>query len=297
MGASVNLRRYVNPAVRDTGESEGVSPVSRALTHSDYTGTMTRYSEVFEGSRYEHDLSPYDSVMGAKDVLQDLMISTRERIRWNAAVAGSNVITDTSAHSLRTDTDAKITLGRLQVAVRALQAAKGQEFTALNNGSKNIGTNPVEPGYFCFVHTNAQPDIRAVTGFRAKSEFGGSLDAYPPGTFGAVQNIIFVTSPEALYFPDAGASVGSTGMLSTSGSKIDVYPYIIVAKHALTSVALAGNGKGGFGNTSIAVLDQADKSDPSNTRVQVSAAWYDLCMITAQEWMQRIECAVTANPA
>lgn len=293
-GASINLRRWVNPAVKDTGETEGVTPVSRALVPEDYQGTMTRYSEVFETTRYEYDLSPYDSVMGARGVLQDLILRTQERIRFNAAVSGTSVMYDTSAHTQRSDVTGVITTGRLQVAVRAITAAKGMAFTELNNGNQNVGTNPVEAGYFCFVHTDCEPDIRALTGFKSVAEFGGGAKGYPPGTFGAVRNVVFVTSPEALIYAGLGAS---TSTMKATGGNADVYPFLVVAKHALTSIALAGNGKAGFGNAAITVLADPDKSDPTNARVQIAASWYDLCMITAPEWLYRIECATTLNPA
>lgn len=293
-GAAVNLRRWVNPAVNDTGETEGVTPASRALTHEDFQGTMIRYSEVFEDSRYEYDLSPYDSVMGAKDVLQDLVARTRERIRFNAAVAGTSVIYNASAITARNEVNAPVTLGQLQVAVRAISAAKGLPFTALNNGNQNVGTNPVEAGFYYFCHTDCEPDLRALPGFKSVAEFGGGAAGYPPGTFGAVQNIIFITSPEALILPGAGAAIAT--MKNTAGNA-DVYLGILVAKHALTSIKLAGKGKGGYGNAQIDVLDKADKSDPTNSRVQVACSWYDLCMITSNEWLYRIESAATLNPA
>lgn len=292
-GASVNLRRWVNPDVNDNGETEGVTPASQQLASQDYTGKLVRYSEVYESSRFDFDLSPYDTVMGAKDVLQDKVIRTRERIRWNQAVAGTQVIrmgNVANRNLIKTEID----LSALQKAVRSISAAKGEEFTALNNGSRNDNTHPVEPGFLCFTHTDCELSIRALNGFKSKAEFGGGLAGYPPGTFGAVQNIVFVTSPEAKVFKDAGAAVASDGMISTGGVNNDVYPFIVMAKHALTSVGLAGKGTGGFGNASIKVLADPDKSDPTNTRIQVVTAWYDLCMITAEEWMYRIEATVKA---
>ena len=45
------------------------------------------------------------------------------------------------------------------------------------------------------------------------------------------------------------------------------------------------------------VLDKADKSDITNSRLVVSAAWYDCPMLVSYDWLVRIECGVTANPA
>lgn len=291
-GASVNLRRWINPAVNTTGETEGVTPVSRALVPEDFFGTMTRYSEVFEVSRYEYDLSPYDSVMGATDVLGDLIKETRERVRWNAAISGTSVAYNSSANTARNQVNGTITLGRLQIAIRAIEAAKGRTFTPESKGSTNFGSSPVEAGYICYYNTDLNADIRAIPGFRSRSELGGGQ--WPEGTFGAVQNIVFVPNPE--YPPLYGAGAAGTSFKNTAGV-IDVYQMVICARGALTAIKLAGKGRGGFGNAKIKVLDEEDKSDPTNARVYISAAWYDLALVTSQEWLYRLEVAVTLNPA
>lgn len=293
-GASVNLRRWVNPSVKDTGETEGVTPVSRALVAEDYTGTMTRYSDVFESSAYSSELSVYDDVEGAVDVMKDQIARTRERIRFNAAVAGVGNVAWGGGATSRAAVDGPITVGLLQNAIRSIEAAKGMPFTQVNNGDENVGTRPIEAGHYCYVHTDTAPDIRNLSGFTKAAEFGGGLGGYPAGTFGAVDNVIFVTTPEAIVWKGAGGD--STGAMLETSSKTDVYPFILVSKHALTSIALAGNGRAGFGNAAVMVNDKPDKSDPTNTRRQVAAAWYDLCMITAQEWLYRIECGTTASP-
>lgn len=102
--------------------------------------------------------------------------------------------------------------------------------------------------------------------------------------------------------PVANAGAASTTLIATGASgtgsaAADVYQFVLVAKHALTSIELQGGGKSGFGNAKAKILDQADKSDPTNERIYVSFDWYDLCLITAQEWITRIECGVTRNPS
>ena len=56
-------------------------------------------------------------------------------------------------------------------------------------------------------------------------------------------------------------------------------------------------GVAGYGNVDVYVLDKADKSDITNSRLVVSAAWYDCPMLVSYDWLVRIECGVTANPA
>ncbi len=300
MGAAVNLRRWVNGVVSTTPVVEGVNNASRSLTYTDYTGTMLRYAEQYETSRYNYDLNPYDAVMGSKDVIQDLVKSDRERIRYNAAIGGTNVLYNSAAISTRQTVNGPISLGRLQVAVRAILAAKGEPFTGIEGGQNKEGTSPVEAALYAFCHTDLQPDLRNLPGFKTVAEYpsGKGMDY----EFGAVQNIRFFTTPEIVSIANGASSVSSstlisTGTTGTTAGAPDVYPIILAAKHALTSIKLAGGGKGGFGNANLRVLDQPDKSDGSNERILTVMDWYDLCMITAQEWMYRIEVGATRNPA
>lgn len=85
--------------------------------------------------------------------------------------------------------------------------------------------------------------------------------------------------------------------MKSTGGKVDVYQSFLCAKDALTSIALEGAEEEGFGNAEIEVLDQADKSDPTNARVLVSAAWFDLGMLTSFDWGVQYQTGATANPA
>lgn len=298
-GNSVNLRRWTNPAVDLTQSTvtEGVNPTSRALQSTDYTGTMTRYAELFEVSRYNYDLHPYNAVEGASDTGADLVASDQERVRYNASIGGTNVLYNSAAISSRVTVNGTITLGRIQTLIRSIRNSKGVTFKPVEGGQNKEGTSPVEAAYYAFTHCDMEPDLRALPGFK-------TVDQYPSGKglpyeFGAVQNVRFFTTPEFIPIANAGAAsttLKSTGTTGTSSGSADVYPLVIMAQHAMTSVRLKGKGAGGFGNVAAKVLDQADKSDPTNERIYIAFSWYDLCMRTAEEWMGRIEVGVTRNP-
>lgn len=296
-GNAVNFRRWVNPAVSTTPVSEGVTPTSRALTHADYNTTINRFAEVFQESRINYDLDVWNSVKGASDVLGDLIARTREQIRFNAAKAGSGVLYNSASISSRATVNGALTVGRLDVAVRALQANKAATFTQMMRASTAVSTAGIRPAYFAFGHTDLMPDLERLSGFRSISELAGiPAEARNPMLVGARGSILFFLSPELVPFADAGAAIGTTGMKSTTGTNIDVYPLIIMGQHALGSIALRGSGVAGRGAVKTAILDQADKSDPTNERVYISAAWYDAALRLSEEWIQRIEVGVTADP-
>jgi N4-gp56 family major capsid protein len=296
-GNAVNFRRWRNPAVSTTPVTEGVNPTSRALAHDDYNATINRFAEVFEESRYNYDLDVWDSVKGAADVLGDLIQRTREQVRYNVAKAGSGVLYNSSAVSTRNGVNGAITVGRIDVAVRALEAAKAMTFTQMQKASTAVSTAGVEPAYFAFGHTDLMPDLRRLAGFRTVAEMANiPREAMNPLLRGALGSVLFFLSPELDPFLAGGAAVGSTGMKSAGGTSVDVYPLIIVGQHALGSIALRGSGPAGRGAVKVNILDQADKSDPTNERVYISAAWYDQALRLSEEWMQRVEVGVTANP-
>lgn len=291
MGASIVYRRWITPAVDATPAPEGAQKEARSLTFEDFPGTMQRYTERIQVTRVDYDLSPFDAVMGAKARLTQLILSTRERVRFNAASAGTNVLYNSSAITTRATVNGPATPGRFQTIGRSLETAKAMTFTDGIGGQNKEGTSPVESAFFVFTHTDVQPDIRA---------FPDNIMAiaYPNGTrkhfreFSSWQNFRFFTTPEALTFPGGGAA--TTTMLATTGSA-NVYIWIVCGKEALCSVKLAGDGKDGFGNFGVKVLDQPDRYDPNNNWVDIVASWYDLCMITSNDWLWRLETAASAN--
>jgi N4-gp56 family major capsid protein len=293
-GASLILSRWVNTAISTVPEPEGQNPTTQALTSEAYNGTMQRYSAAFATGRYTSDMSPLDFMTGMKDTLMIQVESTRERIRYNAAISGTNVLYNSPAITTVATVNGVITLGRLQKGVATIEGSKGRTFTTMATGTTKIGTTPVEAGFYCFHHTDANPDIRNLPGFVPKARMSPSN--YPDGTFGAVDNIIFVASPEFVPALGAATSVTNAALKSTGGFP-DVYNFILCAKGALVDVSLGGSGKEGYGNVEVYILDGPDKSDTTNSRVVVSAAWYDLAMLVSFDWLVNIKCAVTANPA
>ena len=245
-GQSVILTRWVNAAISTVPEPEGQNPATQSLAQEQFTGTVQRYSVAFATSTLNADLNPLAWLTGQRDVMMDQIKGTRERIRWNAALSGTNVIYNSPAIVSRQTVNGVITLGRLQKAIQSIEAAKGMTFTTESKGSTKVGSSPVEAGFYCFVHTNAHPDIRNLPGFTKRAEM--TSGDYPPGTFGCVDNIVFVTSPEFVPFLGAATSVSNASLLSTGGFP-DVYPFVVCGKGALTSIKLGGGGKfGGFGD-------------------------------------------------
>ena len=294
-GAACLFRRVVPMPIATTpsGVAEGVSPASQAFSSEDYTGTLTRYAEIYEISRQNYDLSPFDEAGEGGKQLRIKVDRTRERIRFNAAKAGSSVLYNSSSISSRATVNGIITLGRIQRAVAEIRQNRAEPLTEVDHGTTKIGSTPVEPCYLAFCSTDLEPDLRNMAGFSVTANTSG---AKFKGEFGVCQNVRFITNADYVPFASSGAAIGSSGFRSTDGVSNDVYPIIIVAKGALSAVDLLGNSSTGMGNGKVTVLDKPDKADPTGERVLLTAAWYDLCLVTGNSYMRRIEVAATANP-
>jgi N4-gp56 family major capsid protein len=290
-GASIVYRRWLASAVDTTPAPEGSVKESRTLQWEDFNGTMLRYTERYQVTRVDYDLSPFDAVKGATERLKQLIVATRERVRWLAAVGGTNVFYNATAITSRPAVNGPITPGRVQTILRSLTNLKAEYFQKEIQGSDKEGTSPIEAAYYAFGHSDIEGDLRSFPGFSLVVNYGSGRGAHMQ-EFGAYQKARFFTSPDALKFSGAGAA--STTMLNTSGNT-DVYPVVFCGKNALCSVSLSGSGQGGYGNLKIDILDKADKSDPNNSWVDICADWYDLAMITSNDWLVRGEFGATAN--
>lgn len=292
---NVTLSRAVTPDPNMSEVAEGVNPASRAITYERVNKTFEEFAEVFSTTSRQAELGEFDVLMDSKDRIVDLLKRTREKNAWYEYRSGTNRIFNSSAHTLRSQVNGAISVGRLRVAVRTLQNNRAMVIREMTKGSINIATTPVEPAYVCLSHTDTQADIRNLSGFVAAPKVGGLKD-YIPQLFGYVDNVCFITSPEFEPFYGEGAAVGVTGMRSQGGVNIDVYPYLIFGKEALGKCSLAGTDKG-YGAVEMNVLASADKSDPTNQRRLVACRWWDAPIILNDNWLVRIECGVTENPA
>jgi N4-gp56 family major capsid protein len=108
---------------------------------------------------------------------------------------------------------------------------------------------------------------------------------------GSVENFRFILSPELQSIPDAGAAVGATGMYSTSGANVDVYPVIVTGDSAWGQVALRGRDSI---DVSVIMPGQKDKNDPLGQRGYIGATNYFAAVILNNGWVAVAEVATSS---
>ncbi len=268
--------------------SEGVTPTADSLTPQDITVTLNQYGCLYQVTDQVVDTYEDDVPAEMKKQTGERVGLIREMVRYGTLKAATNAYY--SGGSSRGTVAAKITLNVLRKVARNIRANHSKAITAILAPSPNIGTKPVEAAYLVFVHSDAEADIRDLQGFKTVAEYGNRKPIHEQ-EFGSVENFRFITSPELAPYADAGAAVGATGLYSTTGSNVDVYPFIVTGEDAWGQVALRGSES--LDPTWIPPGEKT-KSDPLGQRGFVGAKFYMNCTTLNEGWMAVVEAGITA---
>ena len=179
-------------------------------------------------------------------------------------------------------------------AIRQLKQQDARPLTTMLNATDGVGTTPIPPCYVCFCHPNIEMDLQNTSNFASgfvRVQNYGTFKPLSDAEIGSFENIRFVSSTLYTPFANGGASLASTGMLSTGGSLIDVYPSIVVGKDSYATVNLASSGNG---LSPIVVNPKPSDSDPLGQRGYVGFKMWATAAILNDAWMTRIEHAITA---
>jgi N4-gp56 family major capsid protein len=186
--------------------------------------------------------------------------------------------------------DAAVSLNLLRHISKNLQANHAKMKTRVIAPSAMYETSAIEAGYIVFCHTDCEPDIRDLPGFVPVAKYGSSKSAINENEVGSVERFRFITSPELGAYADSGAAVGSTGLYSTTGSNIDVYPMIVMGEEAAYDIALRGSNA--MDITHIPHTTK-DKSDPLGQRGYVGALFWSAVLVANNGWMAVAEVGTT----
>lgn len=270
---------------------EGVTPSARQMQYDRVETTLSEYGDIVQITNQMEELATEpDGNQALADIsmlLGEQAAETMEMLTYGVVKGGTSVFYDTNAHTLRSQVNSVITIGRQQAITRFLKAQRAKKLTNILSGSVNIGTSPIEASYIAVGHTDLEADIRAMTDFVPVSKYG-SMKPVSDYEIGAVRDVRYILSPLLVPFADAGGATST--MLSTSGTNADVYPVIYFTKDCFGIVPLAG--KESIVPTVLAA-GKPSKSDPIGQRGYAGWRSYFAATILNQLWMARLEVAVT----
>ncbi len=289
-GQVLKWRRLVPFAAAMEQLVEGITPSPMGVVYEDVSSQLSQYgawipfTDVLIETHEDENLRQFTMGAGEQAAL------TKERIMWNILVGGTNVIYSGTAVS-RVQVTAPVDLGDIQLAQRALKVAMAKPLTKMITASEKIATQPVAPGYIAIGHTNLEQDLRAITGFVPRENYSDSSKIMSDFEIGKLQDVRFILAPHFTYFPSAGSAT-VTGVLTTNGTAVDVYPLVFFGADAFAATALKG-----MDSAAVAVKNPKmgeSYEDPLGQRGFVAwKMWYSGIRLN-EAWMIRLEAAASA---
>ena len=258
---------------------EGVTPAPDSIVPQDITVVMQQYSCLYGFSDKTYNLYEDDIPKAMTAQVGERITFVNELIVYGALKACTNVYYGGTGTSLAT-VNGGLTLGMIRKIVKNLQANHAKPVSSVLAASNRFGTDPVAQGYFVYAHTDLEPDIRDLPGFVPTEKYASGTPM--PNEVGKVERFRFLTSPDFPSIQNAGAAIGSTNLYSTSGTSLDVYPFIVLAEGAFSQIAVRGMSST---NPTFLPPSQKSKSDPHGQRGYIGAIWWKAVMIENQGWM------------
>ena len=268
--------------------AEGVTPTADSLTPQDITVTLNQYGCLYQVTDQTVDTYEDDVPAEMKKQCGERVGLIREMVRYGVIKSGANAYY--SGGSSRATVAAKLTLTMLRKASRNIQANHAKRITSILAPTPNVSSKYVEAAYLVFCHTDVEQDVRDIAGFTTVAAYGSRKPMHDQ-EIGSVENFRFITSPELNPYNNAGVAVGATGLYSTGGSNVDVYPVIVCGEDAWGQVALRG---GDSLDPTWIPPGEKTKSDPLGQRGFVGAKFYMNCTVLNDGWMAIIEAGITA---
>lgn len=301
-GDTVKWRRYNKFVVSKAPLAEGVPPALQGLTKTDYTAVLRQYGAVAKLTDVVMDLHEDNILSVLIDRSGEQMAETIEAVTIDVLKAGTTVVYANGAAN-RLAVNSPVLRGDFRLVQRGFDRNSARMISSVIAPSGLISTMGVEAGYFAMGHTDLDPDIRTITGFKSYVEYGDPMKRLP-GEVGAVgQFRIILTN---MFSPWTASGLTGTTYLS-GGAKVsvtalcDVYPIICVARDAYGVVRLQTTGadqNNGKSPVGVKVLQPKPRGgDPLGQSGSVGWIAYFACAILSEQWLARIECACTASPS
>ena len=258
---------------------EGVTPAPDSIVPYDITVVMQQYSCLYGFTDKTYDLYEDDIPKAMIEQVGERVTFVNEMIIYGALRACTNQYFGGGGTTIAT-VSGGLTLGMVRKIAKNLQANHGKPVNKVLKPSQDYGTDAVAEGYTVYCHTDLEPDIRDLPNFTPAEKYASGKPM--PNEIGKCERFRFITSPDLPSLQNAGAVVGSTGLYSTTGTDIDVYPFIVTAQDAWGQIAV--RGKDAL-NPTFLPPGEKSKSDPHGQRGYAGTIWWKAVMIENAGWM------------
>ena len=281
---TINFRRYAALDSDPVVLQEGVTPAGKTRTYTDYSCTLHQYGDFIKFTDVIQDTHEDPILNDNTEALGEQADEMMDKMRFGVLKAGTNKLLANG--TLRTDVISVPSRDLFRTAVRILEAQKAKYIQEMIQGGAKINTYPIPSAFIGVCHTDLRPDLERCSGFKDVSEYAANMGSIP-GEIGSIGMIRFVGDTNCVPFADGGGDVGTTGVLSTTGTKADVYPILVFGKDAYGVVPLAGKNA----METLIVNPKASDSDPLAQRGSQGWKGWNGCVILNDAWMIRVEVA------
>ena len=259
--------------------AEGVTPSPDSIVPQDTTVVIQQYGCLYGFSDKTYNLYEDDIPKAMIEQTGERVTFVNEMIDWGALRACTNAYYGGAGTTVAT-VNGGMTLGMVRKIAKNLQANHGKPVNRVLKASQLFVTDPVAEGYTVYCHTDLEPDIRDLPNFIPAESYASGTPQ--PNEIGKCERFRFITSPDLPAIQDGGAAIGATGLYSTTGVSIDVYPFIVTAQDAWSQIAV--RGLGALDPTFIPPGEKS-KSDPLGQRGYCGTMWWKAVLIENQGWM------------
>jgi len=283
---NISFRRYAALDSTPVVLQEGVTPVGKTRTYTDYNCTLSQYGDFIRFTDVIKDTHEDPILNDNIEALGEQADEMMDKMRFGVLKAGTNKLL--SNGTLRTDVNTVVTRDLFRTAVRTLEGQKAKYLKEMIQGGAKINSYPIPSAYIAVCHTDLRPDLERCSGFKDVSEYASNMGLIP-GEIGSIGMVRFVGDTNCTPFADGGAAKAGAGytVLSTTGTLADVYPILIFGKDAYGVVPLAGM------NAMETLIHNPGSSDSDPLAQRGSQGWkgWNGCVILNDSWMLRVECA------
>jgi len=285
-GDRITFRRYASLAVNTTPLTEGVTPAGKVLSSSEIYATIAQYGDYIMITDKLLDLGLDPILMEAGDLLGEQAGLTIDTLHRNILLAGTTV-RYADGVATRLLTAKPVQLKDVQSIVRGLEKRNAKPIREQVNAGVKVSTTPLRAAFIGITHTDCRQDWEALTGFTPVEQYASQTEVMDT-EIGEIKGIRLITTTNAGLVPDAGAVKGTN--VSTSGTNLDIYQTLILARNAFGIVPLQ---KGGIENI-IKKAQNSGTSDALNQRNTSGWKAYTTLKILNDDFLVRYEHAVSA---
>jgi len=288
-------RRYNALAVGSLIAKDSITdPTALQLSVTDITGDLVSYGGVVAIKDQLLYTEKDHLTVETLNILRDQASLTLDTLYREKLFATTSVY-NAGGVAAKTDIVSGIATADFDKIVRSLLVNKSKFWSPRPSmASDGVGTKIVLPAYFAIISPTIYYDLVKLTGWKYAAEYSDTtiMEANEVGSLGQIR---FVMSDNAKVVVDAGGDVGTTGLASDGGSKVDVHSIFIFGKDAYGITPLKVGTPTEHGNVEVIITDKKDNTS-SATRLFGTWAWkaYTDLQLLNENNMVRYDVGVTA---